>query len=364
MHCKCQGHDFALCCAHHKVKANIATTLHDDNDPEPQHAFMITSVASASRGNEHLTWYLDTGASQHFVCEHSYLHHFITTSNTSMFLGDNRPLRILRYGVVRAGVIVNGVCTSIILDNVALAPELAKNLLSPSQLTESGHAMHLDHNGCCIVDANTNTTIVVASHHAGMLIMLLIMESINASTATATTTVSLAKMHHRLGHISREQLIGMVRAATNLRGATIINNFGDCLACMKGKLKHMPIRKGPAACVDRPMAMIHSNVCGLFNTQSINHKCYFVSFINNHSCFVHVYFMVAKDEVFAKFKEFIAASPHWLLVHTLWSDNGGEYTSCESYLKQHGIVHQPALPHMPKYNRVAERFNGTIIGMA
>jgi transposase InsO family protein len=81
---------------------------------------------------------------------------------------------------------------------------------------------------------------------------------------------------------------------------------------------------------------------------------------------MHIYFMVTKDEVFIKFKEFNTASPHQLMVHTLQLDNSGEYMSCEfqSYLEQHGIVHQLVLPHTPEYNGVAKRFNSTIINMA
>ncbi len=223
------------------------------------------------------------------MCDQSYLHHFVATSNTSVFLSDNRPLHILGYSVMHAGVIVNGVHTSITLDNVVLALELAKNLLSPSQLAESGHAIHLDHSGCQIMNSNTNTTVIITNHHAGMLIVPLIMERINTRATTATTTILLTKMHCCLGHISREQLISMVRAGTNLGSATIVDDLGDCLACVKGKLKRMPISKGPATCVDRPMAMIHSDVCGPFDMQSVNHKHYFVSFIDDHSWFTHVY---------------------------------------------------------------------------
>ncbi len=74
------------------------------------------------------------------------------------------------------------------------------------------------------------------------------------------------------------------------------------------------------------MAMIHSDVCGPFDVESIHHKRYFVSFIDDFSCHAHIYFIATKDEVFSKYKEFIAASPHRLHTHILHSDNSGEYT--------------------------------------
>jgi len=100
--------------------------------------------------------------------------------------------------------------------------------------------------------------------------------------------------------------------------------------------------------------------------QSIYHKRYFVSFSDDYSRFTHVYFMVMKDEVFAKFKEFVTVSPHRLAMCVLQLDNSGEYTSREfqAYLEQHSVAHQPVPPHTPELNSVAKRFNGTIINMA
>ncbi len=267
---------------------------------------------------------------------------------------------------VHASTIINGVCMSVVLHNITLAPSLAKNLLSPSHLTDSGHVMHLNHTSCCIMSANTNAAIIVTIHHGGMLIMPLTIVCVNARATMASTTTSLVDMHHHLSHISKEQLVHMIKSAPDLKGTIIINNLSDCLACIKGKLKRTPISKGPAPRVDRPMAMVHSDICGPFDTQSIYHKRYFVSFIDDYSHFTHVYFMATKDEVFAKFKEFIAVSPHRLAVHVLQLDNGGKYTSrkFQAYLEQHSIAHQPAPPHTPELNGVTKRFNSTIINMA
>ena len=50
-------------------------------------------------------------------------------------------------------------------------------------------------------------------------------------------------------------------------------------------------------------------------------------------------------------------------VKVLRTDNGGEFTSDEfkNYLKKEGIVHQFTIPKCPEQNRVAERFNQTLV---
>jgi transposase InsO family protein len=108
-----------------------------------------------------------------------------------------------------------------------------------------------------------------------------------------------------------------------------------------------------------------SDICGPFDVQSINHKLYFVSFIDDFSRYAHVYFLRSKDETFEKYKEFIAGSPHRMRTRILRSDNGGEYISgrMAQFLQDQGTIHQPSPAYTPEFNGVAERFNGVIIDM-
>ena len=63
--------------------------------------------------------------------------------------------------------------------------------------------------------------------------------------------------------------------------------------------------------------MIHSNVCSPFDVESIHHKQYFVSFINDFSHYAHVYFITTKDEVLSHYKDLLPSKPtlahkgHW-----------------------------------------------------
>ena len=53
-------------------------------------------------------------------------------------------------------------------------------------------------------------------------------------------------------------------------------------------------------------------------------------------------------------------------IGALRTDNGGEYRSGEfqEYLKSKGVQHEPTIAYTPEQNRVAERFNQTLIGAA
>ncbi len=86
-----------------------------------------------------------------------------------------------------------------------------------------------------------------------------------------------------------------------------------------------------------------------------------VTFIDDFSRYVWVYFLKEKSETLSKFKEFkdVAEAEVGKSVSCLRSDNGGEYTSHEfsDYLRKCRIRHQFTCANTPQQNGVSERKN-------
>ena len=101
------------------------------------------------------------------------------------------------------------------------------------------------------------------------------------------------------------------------------------------------------------------------NVDSIGGSKYFVTFIDDFSRYTTVYTMKNKNEVFAKFKEYVAYVENQtnFKIKTLRSDNGGEYISKEfnELCSEKGISRQFTLPYSPPQNGVAERMNRSIL---
>ena len=118
----------------------------------------------------------------------------------------------------------------------------------------------------------------------------------------------------------------------------------------------------------KKLELVHSDVCGPLQAESIGGSRYFVTFIDDYSRCVSVYFIKHKTEVFEKFKLFEAmvtkecGEP----IMKLRTDNGGEYVSkdFQAYLASKGIEHQLTVPHSPQQNGVAERLNRTLMESA
>jgi transposase InsO family protein len=98
---------------------------------------------------------------------------------------------------------------------------------------------------------------------------------------------------------------------------------------------------------------------------SLSGYVYYVSFIDDYSRKIWVYFLKSKDEVLGKFKELKALVENLSerKIKILRSDNGGEYTSKEfgNFCKYVEIKRELTTPYNPQQNGVAERNNRTIM---
>jgi hypothetical protein len=119
---------------------------------------------------------------------------------------------------------------------------------------------------------------------------------------------------------------------------------------------------------NRALDVVHSNVWGPTKTTSMGGCRYYVSFIDDHTRKVWVYFMKEKSEVFTHFQNFriLVEKQTRLQVKCQRSDGGGEYFSNEftTYLKMHGIQRQFTCRYIPQQNGVAERKNMHIAEVA
>ncbi|KAG3232401.1 hypothetical protein PI124_g22516 [Phytophthora idaei] len=95
---------------------------------------------------------------------------------------------------------------------------------------------------------------------------------------------------------------------------------------------------------------------------------YVVTFVDDYSRFVYVYFMRKKSEVLEHFKTFKAEVEKQQVesIRILRTDNGGEYCGNEfaRFLRQEGIVHQTGVPYSPQQNGLAKRMNRTLVEKA
>jgi hypothetical protein len=101
----------------------------------------------------------------------------------------------------------------------------------------------------------------------------------------------------------------------------------------------------------KPLEIIHSDVCAM-KTESIGKCKYYVSFFDDHTRKVWVYFMKHKGEMFQHFLNFKAMveKEKGVSMKCLKSDGRGKYFSNEfsEYLKEHGIQRKYSCSYSPQ----------------
>ena len=112
------------------------------------------------------------------------------------------------------------------------------------------------------------------------------------------------------------------------------------------------------------LEMVHTDVWGPSPVSSLGGSRFYVTFIDDFSRKVWVYFLKHKSDVFATFKKWKAEVENHtgLKVKCLRSDNGGEYDKSEfkAFCAAEGIRLMRSVPGKARQNGIAERMNRTL----
>ena len=74
-----------------------------------------------------------------------------------------------------------------------------------------------------------------------------------------------------------------------------------CESCLAGKTTRKPF--GKETRVESSSQIIHSNICGLMSVRARHGASYFITLIDDYSCFGHVYLISHKSEALDCFKK-------------------------------------------------------------
>jgi transposase InsO family protein len=141
-----------------------------------------------------------------------------------------------------------------------------------------------------------------------------------------------------------------------------------CAGCTSGKHHREKFNKEQTWRASYPLELIHTDLCGPMQNESVGGNRYFITFIDDYSRMCWVYFLRNKSDtlsVFKKFKALVELQSGYKL-KKLRSDRGGEYTSNEfqEFCVKQGMERQLTIAYSPQQNGVAERRNRTICEMA
>ena len=252
-------------------------------------------------------WYVDSGASNHMTSRGNWFKELDAMRSPGYVeTGDDTVHPIEHMGKVPL-VMQDGKVKH--LENVLHVPTITKNLVSVGQMVDQGLQVRFNSHGVFVEDLKNKCKLVTKGEKKGRLFTLDVTMP-NADTAMYVDSSRVINdidiWHKRIGHANMQRLKSMQSSGV----VTGLPKFKDnaivkvCAACQFGKqARHRFMRHEIES--SKPLEIIHSDVWTA-DTMTIGGCYYFVTFIDDYSRKVWVYFMKAKSEVFAYFQEFKA----------------------------------------------------------
>lgn len=174
--------------------------------------------------------------------------------------------------------------------------------------------------------------------------------------------------HRRFGHLNYQSLCKMRDGA--VKGMTFSDaaiGLSNCKICAEGKQVRLPFETSKSK-TSKVLDLVHSDLIGPMETQSIGGARFILTFVDDFSRKVFVFFLRKKSQVFETFVDFktFVENQTERKIKILRTDNGLEYLSnaFDSYCRSHGILHQLTNVYTPQQNGTAERMNRMLIEKA
>lgn len=282
-------------------------------------------------------WFIDSGATAHMTCSKSILTNTTNSERREVTIADNNKLIVDCVGNVNQKIKTNGEICDITLTDVQCVPGICVNLLSVSKMVQDGKEVLFTKTGCTIFDEKQK---IVATDSLVDNMFKLNTVSNEFACAANSNKNDIVLWHRRLAHASWPK----VNFLLNIKSKTKI----QCITCVKGKQAKKPFNNvGERA--NGLLDLIHSDVCGPMQVNSIGGSKYFVTFIDDYSRKVFIYAMKQKSEVFAKFDMFKNLVENQLnkKIKVLRTDNGTEYLNKNFKMCQstNGFRHEKSAPY-------------------
>ena len=344
----------------------------DDNesDSSGDYVCLMSNTSRVERASSHY-WYIDSGATSHMTFDRELFTEFKSVNAYDVGMGNASSVKAVGKGTVSLNINVKSKVKECQLKNVAYVPDLKYNLLSVSHMENLGMKIEFSNGFCNIMRGNK--VIAQGIRKDGLYLLdTFVNESSSSLSYPSGSKASkpsaflsdLKLWHARLAHVHTDGIKSMVKnKVVDGIHASLKQDVGICESCVYGKSSRAAIPKQGGDRSKHVLDLVHSDVMGPMQVQSLGGSRYFITFIDDHSRYCTVYPMKRKSQALDCFKQWLAMVERQkgTKLKAIRCDNGGEYISNEfdSFLAERGITRNPTIPYNPHQNGVAERINRT-----
>lgn len=353
-------------------RRNIAHAAAPNQNNEDSFAFMFSQceLSKPNHNSNDITFLLDSGATDHIV------------NNQDFFSAYTQITSPLKINIAKTGAFIHALGRGRIdvtsnlgkqgsLEEVLYSPEVPYNLLSVNRMQKAGMEIIFNNEGvqiynnkrCCIMSG------ITCNNLSKITLTINLQKALSLKASRNSNLYNL--WHARLGHVNKQKFNNLKNMIDDY---SVIDNIIPptdelCEPCILGKQSRLPFAKSkPERPNNRPLFIVHSDVCGPITPTTVDDKNYFVNFIDDYTHYTVTYLLHSKSEVLKCFQDYIAKSENLFncKVVNLYCDNGREYLSNEfkDYCVNKGITYHLTVPYTPVQNSKSERMNRTLTEMA
>lgn len=258
---------------------------------EPKQPLVLT-VSTQDSKNE---WVLDSGCSFHMTPQKEELFDFKEHDGGKVLMANNTHCEVKGIAKIK---ICNSDGREVILTDVRYMPRISSNLISYGMLEKAGCSYTGE--DYKIIFYKNGEKVISGRYQDGLYYLIGDVSKAEANIGRAEPNVT-DLWHSRLGHMSLANMNALVN-----KGYFQIKDVEDlkfCESCVLGKSHKQSFPKVKHT-TKGILDYVHSDLWGSPSTPERLGGCkYFVSFIDDYSKKVWVYFLRTKDEAFERFKE-------------------------------------------------------------
>ena len=339
-----------------------AADRREEKNDKDEHSFMFKVSVNCDRDNVcHVSdncLLVDSGATSHIISDKSKFISFDKNFNPDMHvieLADGSKAKVVAgKGAAKVRLYdVNGSTRELILNNALYVPSYKQDIFSVNAAIEEGGSMKLEKHNKRFRSADGT---VFDMEQIGRLYYL------NSISSSRNNAASLLEWHKILGHCNFSDIRKLEKVVDGMN----ITNYDetDCEICTQGKMRQARSRT-PDRRAKAPLDFVHSDLAGPVSPEGKDGFRYALSFVDDYSGVIMIYFLKNKSDTVEATKQFLADIAPLGKVKCIRSDNGGEFIGHEfkSLLRNSKIKHETCAPYSPHQNGTAERAWSSLFNM-
>src|SRR5258708_573963 len=288
------------------------------------HANSLSHALLADGQTHHSEWIVNSSATSHLCgnCERFTSFHPLNPPH-EVILRNKHSILTPGIGKIEVTLEVGNQSQLTTVHDVLYCPKITHNLLSIPQLTYIGAHVHFINKACHIynsskkmitivdlIDGLYRLPVKVIATEKAYITVVNKYKSDSANIAhSITASASLDVWHVHLGHISMDSIPKMLCSGM-VKGMDVISlksveGLTYCSECEVSSHHCNPIPSETHTQSDQVLGQVFSDIC---EVQTMTHKGfrYFITFINDFSCFLVIYPMKNKSDALENFKEYLA----------------------------------------------------------